>query len=548
MAEAKTEPQLFVQSHTARDLLQSAALFKTDKLAVWEYVSNSVQYVDPGRKPVVKVTLDSKKKRMTVSDNGRGMDWDGLENFFIMHGENIDRLEGRGGRGRFGTGKSAAFGIGDVLRITTIRHGKRSKVELTRQAIESMKSKDPIPVQVLEREVSTGSANGTLVEIEGVHLRSLDQAGIIHYIERHLARWPNVTVFVNNHECEFTPPPVAEEFRFQPDAETAKLTGDVELMIKVSKSPLDEELRGVAVFSKGVWYETTLAGSEGRDMSQYIFGDVDLPALDEDTSPIPPFDMSRSMRLNPENELVQAIYSFVGRSIEEVRAKLVEAEKARKASEEAKKLQRQASEIAKVINKDFDLFRQKIQKAKAKTAEGSDLGPPTGSGATGEDDLLFGGDEPAEVVEPEGGPGSDGEGGGSGGVPDLKPKVRAHEAGDATGKPAGGEGRKPRSRGGFDVRFEHMGEEEFRAKYFSDERTILINLDHPQLSAAKGSGSTDELTFRRLAYEVAFSEYSIALASELANRNEYLDPSDPIFDIRESLNRLARKAAELYAG
>ncbi|MGC1650972.1 MAG: hypothetical protein WA741_34535 [Candidatus Sulfotelmatobacter sp.] len=31
---------LEVRSHVARDLLQNAALFKTDKLVVWEYVSN----------------------------------------------------------------------------------------------------------------------------------------------------------------------------------------------------------------------------------------------------------------------------------------------------------------------------------------------------------------------------------------------------------------------------------------------------------------------------------------------------------------------------
>ena len=32
---------IFVKSHVARDLMQSAGLFKTDKLVVWEYVSNS---------------------------------------------------------------------------------------------------------------------------------------------------------------------------------------------------------------------------------------------------------------------------------------------------------------------------------------------------------------------------------------------------------------------------------------------------------------------------------------------------------------------------
>ena len=182
--------QLFVKSHVARDLLQNAGLFKSDKLVVWEYVANGLQYVGPGTNPVVKVALDSKRKRIAVQDNGRGMDWDGLHNFFVMHGENLDRKEGRIGRGMFGTGKSAAFGIAELLRITTVRNGKRSTVELKRSEIERMKSDDPISVRVIEKEEPNSATNGTLVEIEGVLLRSLDQAAIIHYIERHLARWP----------------------------------------------------------------------------------------------------------------------------------------------------------------------------------------------------------------------------------------------------------------------------------------------------------------------------------------------------------------------
>jgi hypothetical protein len=65
--------------------------------------------------------------------------------------------------------------------------------------------------------------------------------------------------------------------------------------------------------------------------------------------------------------------------------------------------------------------------------------------------------------------------------------------------------------------------------------------------AAIGSGNIDDPVFRRLAYEVAFSEYAIALASELESRGHYIDPSDPIVDIRLTLNRLARKAALLYS-
>ena len=46
--------------------------------------------------------------------------------------------------------------------------------------------------------------------------------------------------------------------------------------------------------------------------------------------------------------------------------------------------------------------------------------------------------------------------------------------------------------------------------------------------------------------EVAFSEYAIALASELAAAEQYIDINDPIFDIRDTLNRISRSAAGLY--
>jgi Histidine kinase-, DNA gyrase B-, and HSP90-like ATPase len=547
---AATSEQIFVRSHVARDLLQNAGLFKTDKLVVWEYVSNGLQYIDAGTNPVVKVRLDSKNKRISIADNGRGMDWAGLHNFFVMHGENVDRKEGRPGRGRFGTGKSAAFGIADGLRITTVRSKKRSKLELRRADIEKMSSEDPIPVRTTEREVSTSQPNGTLIEIEGIHLKSLDQAGVIHYIQRHLARWPkNVTVFVNNHECEFEEPPVALERKYRAEGEAKRRLGDVALVIKVSKKYLEDDLRGVSIYSNGVWHETTLAGSEGREMSQYIFGEIEVPKLDEDKSPIPPFDVSRSMRLNSNNELVRSLYAFIGQKVEEVRRELINEEKKHKASEEARKLAEQADEIAKVINDDFNAFRQQVAKARAKASGGLDANVTKAGGDAEDDDLIFGTEVPAEIFSECGGVGhGNGHGGGGTTPPNNAPVVtNGLETSEKRGRAAGGTGKERRSSGGFRVEFNHMGTESKRALYTSEKRTIYINLDHPQLIAAKGAGSIEDPLFRRLANEIAFSEYAIALASELDARGNYIDPSDPIFDIRETLNRVARRGAMLYS-
>jgi hypothetical protein len=408
-----------------------------------------------------------------------------------------------------------------------------------------MTSEDPIPVKRIEKEVGAAERNGSTVEIEGVHLRALDQAGIIHYIERHLAKWPkNATVFVNNHECEFEEPPVTAEKRFSPEGTTKDVLGDVELIIKVSKAPLEHDLRGISIFSNGVWHETTLAGSENKEMAQYIFGEIEIPKLDDDKSPIAPFDVSRSMRLNPENELVRTLYAFVGQKVEEVRRTLAEEDKKRRSEEETKRLAQQAAEIARVINEDFDNFRQQVAKVRAKAMGGLDAYRLGGNEGGEENDMLFGDEIPAEIVVP---PAPDPEPYPGPNPPPSPPAViPADQNAEKLGRLGGGLGGR-KAHGGFRVQFKGMGVESYRALYEKDDRTIYINLEHPQLIAAIGLGTINDPVFRRLAYKVAFSEYAIALASELEGRGHYIDPSDPIVDIRSTLNRVARKAASLYS-
>ena len=111
------KPQLKVTSHVGRDLLASAASFKNEAAVVWEYVVNSLQYVDPGVSPRIQVTVLSGGKGIRIADNGCGMSVPVLNHFFQMHGENLERRAGRLGRGKFGTGKSAALGIANTLCV-----------------------------------------------------------------------------------------------------------------------------------------------------------------------------------------------------------------------------------------------------------------------------------------------------------------------------------------------------------------------------------------------------------------------------------------------
>ncbi len=71
-----------VTSHVGRDLLASAAAFKTEAAAVWEYVVNGLQYVDRGTIPRVSVQVHQADRAIAISDNGRGMTDQDLQHFF----------------------------------------------------------------------------------------------------------------------------------------------------------------------------------------------------------------------------------------------------------------------------------------------------------------------------------------------------------------------------------------------------------------------------------------------------------------------------------
>ena len=538
-----------VVSDAARDLLQSAGMFKNEKLVVWEYVSNGLQYVDPGTRPRVEVVLDSRRKRIAVADNGRGMDLHGLGNFFVMHGENVDRQQGRPGRGLFGTGKSAAFGIADVLRVTSVRRGRRSRVELTRADVEASRSASgpvgSVPVRVLEAEVVSDQPNGTLVEIEGIHLPRLDVDAVHGYVERHLARWPrDVEVVVNGHVCEYVEPSVRSEHHFGPSPDERKVLGDVELLVKVAKAPLPEELRGVSVFASGVWHETTLAGVERKELGDRLCGESDIPALDR-PHVLPAFDASRRQELNRSNPLVRVLIPFIGRSLEHVRSELVREARAERATQEARRLAEEARRIADVLNADCADWRAKIARVRAHRGGGPDPGGAAGQGAEPGDDLLVGGDQPA-MPDPAG------TGGAPGGAVTAEPSSQDREArpdpeGEPIGRPAGAGERPGRRGGGFSVEFAPLGRVERRARYVRDRRTILINLDHEQIRAARANRDVGDPVFRRLAYEVALTEYAFALAAELDERSYFGDTADALYEIRDTVDRVARRAAALYS-
>lgn len=537
---------LKVTSHVARDLLQSSELFKHPQTVIWEYVANGLQYVDPGVSPTVDVQLG--QRRITISDNGRGMTAADLARFFTMHAENLDRQQGRAGRGYFGTGKSAAFAIADTLRLDTVRDGKRSIVELTRADLIAATDGSPVPVRELMLERPCSQPNGTTVVIDALRPR-VDHREVIRTLETHLRfGWRGATVTVDGETLEAATPPFSREVSFKASsADHPGLNGAV-MVLRVSKAPLPKEERGVAILAHDVLHEVTLAGAEGKEMSQYIFGELDVPRLSTTFEGVAAFDMSRSGQLNPANALVLATYAFVGRHVEALRRELVTEERRRRAAEENRRLQAQAEEIARLINEDYSEFRKRFKPAASS---------PLGSGgegrrpsAEGEPLLVHGGAEPARERPDEAGGDKGGGRGGSDGeaAPTSQLDPAPPEAADAAGRPEVGQSRPNRRAGGFQVDYRENGVDTDRAIYVPDTRTIQINLDHPQLAAAKPEeGAADDPLFRRLSFEIAFTEYAIAFAQEMAISGHYMEPSEALTELRSKIDVLSRKAAALFS-
>lgn len=540
---------LKVTSHVGRDILASAAGFKTEAAVVWEYVVNSLQYVDRGVAPVVDVRIDHRNGSIAIADNGAGMDDAGLQHYFTMHGENLARRAGRPGRGKFGTGKSAAFGIATSLRIETVRDGVRNEILLTRQMIDESGG-DEIPLSWATRNETTDAPNGTVVTINDVLLPRIDTASVIEYIERNLAffRGSNPRVAVNNHVCEYHEPRFSDTYVFQPTSAQAKTIGDVELTIKVAHAPLPASEQGVAVTAgPGNLVAIERGGIERKDFGAYLFGEVDVPTLEDPTSPIAPYDTTRSLQLNPKHPLVAVLVSFLGSKLEEVRKKLVAAEEEARQSEQARRLAAESDRIAEVLNEDFKELRRRLKEIRAATARAGEIASVFGETAPGADDLdvwVAGTDEPGELEQPTAPDDGDGRRGRE--RPEIPQVGHPDDEGSDLVSPAGGDGTRRRRRGGFQVDYRHLGDDEDRSIYEQATMTILINLDHPVVVAALGEGSVEDFGFRRLSYEIAFAEYSVAVGYEMSREDPGIPADDLLYEVRRTLNRVARSSAHLY--
>ncbi|MDA1369849.1 MAG: ATP-binding protein [Proteobacteria bacterium] len=546
-----------VTSHIGRDLLQSANMFKTADVAVWEYVVNSLEYVTLGTTPKITIDIDNRGKSITIRDNGRGMDLAGLSNFFTMHGENIDRKQGIQGRGKFGTGKSAAFGIGKRLTVSSVVDNIQNTITLHRADIDASDGGE-IPVEIIESGLRLeGIRNGTVIRIEEIFVPKIDSQKIIKKVEKHLQsfRHSSPEILVGDHICTYKEPFFQETVTFTPEENLKRYLGDTQLIVKTSQKPLDRDERGILVScGPGNLVAMVDAGVCSKEMGEFLFGDIDVPTLESNEYDMDAFSSSRDMDLRPEHPVVIALTMFIGTSLEEVRKELVKQKKEALKTEVSKRLKEQADKIADLLNSDFKELNDKVLEIRSSTSnfgkfaqkpaeQNEDDGQGWVSGLEERGELtdkefpIFESGDTPHIPQPSPNPGPETP---NSGEPD-KEGTASLDATDMV------EARKPRRpKGGFSVEYKHMGASHDRATYTADKGVFTVNLDHPLVHSASTNLGISDLGFQRLSHEIIFSEYALALANMAAVDDPDIPADDVIYDARETLNRISIKSAILY--
>jgi hypothetical protein len=541
-----------VTSNVARDFLQNADYFSTMPKVAWEYISNALDNPRDGQAVVVDVSIAP--TAIVVSDNASGMTREDLERFFQMHAENAQRKKGRIVRGRFGTGKSAAFGIAKTLRIETRKSGVFNVVELKREDIEAAADGRDLFVREVVVDQSTEDHDGTRVVISRLNdSRRLDVDETRRYVERHLGRHLQThSVVINDHPCEFLEPVFVNSYEFTPPPQVQAILGDAKLIVKVSPTPLDAEFNGIDVVAHGIWHDTTLSDLARDGMVRRLFGEVACDVLETWEGEPSPFDNTRNNTLNTACPLVVSLLGWVSSELRGIVARLDEDDRERRKTDEAKKLSREAARIDKLLNDDFQQLQRQLKKIRKDQGELGltsatidTIGRPT-SPADPDGHILPGEGEQATDFDQAGPPHGDGHRGLEGSDGDEPRPGSGLLPGNQSGGPHTLE-KKQRPRTTFHIDFVHETAERDRSHYDREARTIFINLDHPQLvSALKVDNNLEGRAFRQVAYELAFVEYALAVMTEEAHRLAgNIDAHDLLWDLHRTINRVAARVLEL---
>lgn len=524
---------LSFRANVARSILQASDYFSIPEKAIIEYVKNGIGPWDFTKDVEIQVKCD--QDSFSISDNGDGMNYDDIKNrFLVMHGENYDRKKGKNTEGLFGTGKSAAFGIAEILSIKTVKNKRLNHIEIHKQDILSTKDTDLVPIREIEINKEIDNENGTLIEIKKLtkSAKQFNENAIKKKIKDTIKLKKGVRVWFQDDLVEVLPPEVEFEKTFSTqDFKILEphLSKNYLLTIKVSKAPLEKEDKGVAIYSNKVYLGTTLAGQDTKQHINYIFGDLDVDELDNPKLEVKPFLNSRD-GLNFHSPLVKALNIFIGNKIEEVHSILEEKDKLEKERLDAKKDRKLADAIENKLNEHLkklqDQFLNKLEGSNRQSnkLQGSSLDEMFKQGAL--ESVMPSYDNNIRLLSDK--------------KLKSKNKKKNHLNKKISNNDKNSERITKKSRsGGVTVTLKDLGERENRGRWVKETNEVIVNTGHKQIKKLRENGGTENPNYNFVVYEVATNEYAYGLTRLYIDEKKLTYPTEALVSYRELVSEFA---------
>lgn len=509
-------------AHVPRAVLATAEEFGDLPRSIAEYIWNSIQYKRDRALPAV-VTFrfgeDADGRWYEVEDfpNGAGMDTAALQRFFTMNAPNEDRLLGDAGRGRNGTGKAAAFGVGSRLDVYTVKNGISNEFRLDKADLVRLASTYPCDTLPLQHLVDDGPVppsrpqNGTKIRVSGISFW-FDPEGVVRNLTRlfmrvldhNEIRWerrPGKFVRVIRER-----PPTMMDRDYECPAHLAALVGKPTLYLWATEHDLPKSESGVVFTTVGgnvleAGYMDV--GRRRTPVDKRVFGEIDVPLLDmPDRFGRTASTQARRLQMNRESERVEALLSWVDESLDDFKQAVEQKLSSTIDERDRGVLDAISGTLEHVLNEQYAKFmrdystRMRLPKATPLAQFPGEGAPGPGAPSeqvTGERVYVRDptGTERA-VPDPEGDITIAGPGGNTGTGGD-RPGTAGSETGrlDPAGEPVNMKRRGPgKAQGGrsLHVVYLGLGVSSPRA-YFDGEGTFTINMDHPDFEDLEKSDS-----------------------------------------------------------
>lgn len=240
------------------------------------------------------------EKRIMVIDDGSGMSFDEVNDYFLRIGrnrrkENQESLCGRKPTGKKGLGKLALFGLGNIVEIETVKDNIKVIFTLNYSNIlSSTKSKYRPEFKVLETDEESGTKI-TLNELKHQSAFSANQYA------NSLARLFNFqandfNLYINLDDGDYLQVDnklkfenLTAEFEWETEAILGLVTSDYEYRSEIkgkiitTEKPIKPALRGITLFANGRLVNSPefFGKSESSHFFSYTTGYLDVDFVDE---------------------------------------------------------------------------------------------------------------------------------------------------------------------------------------------------------------------------------------------------------------------------